>query len=57
METVYLHGAEDVKRAGVQIDNAAATFERVAGWITESLEKHAYTMRELVERLEALKEK
>ena len=55
METVYLSGAEDVRRAGSQIANAAETMERVAGWIAQSLERHEQVMRELVERMEVLK--
>lgn len=52
METIYLQGSEDVRRAGVQIADAAATMSLVSGWFREALEGHAQAMREVFEQHE-----
>lgn len=52
----HLIGAEDVRRAGYQIDNAADTFSRAVGSfesavidLTRALEAHSEVMKEFME--------
>ena len=52
METIYLQGAEDVRRAGSQIADAAALMHLVQGWFREAMETHAQAMREVFEQHE-----
>lgn len=53
---VHLIGAEDVRRAGYQIDEAANTFARAVGSfesavvdLTRALEAHSEVMKEFME--------
>ncbi len=53
MESIYLHGSEDVARAGITIAGAADQMSRAAGSIDESLSRFLRELEGLVSRLEA----
>lgn len=54
MDSIYLHGSEDVQRAGNRIANAADDFNRAANNIEESNERQRRFMDEWLQRFEAI---
>ncbi len=53
---VVLHGSEDVRRAGNQIDSAAESMRRTQGFQAEELQRHRIFMDEWLERFEKIME-
>jgi hypothetical protein len=49
MESVYLHGAEDVQRAGNRIAAAAESISTTASWLIDALERDRVQRAELLE--------
>ncbi len=54
METIYLRGAEDVERAGRNVQSAADQMQRAAATIQETLTNFQYQVEQWFDRLEAL---
>ena len=52
MDSIHLHGAEDVRSAGSAMVRAADTMQSAASSIWSALDQHARTMTDLVERFE-----
>lgn len=57
MRDIVLIGAEDVRRAGVQIANAAQEARQIQGWQAEEMQRHRTFMDEWLDRFEAVLEK
>lgn len=53
MESVYLHGSDDVARAGRNIDSAASTIERAASSFGWEFEKHQRFLDDWLSRFAA----
>lgn len=57
MESVYLQGSEDVRRASATIASAASEMQRAAGSIEDALFRHRQFLDEWIGRFEAVVEK
>ena len=49
MESVYLQGSEDVKRAGFEMAAAADSMRQTHGWMQEALTAHAERIERALE--------
>lgn len=57
MDSVHLHGAEDVRRAGSAMQDAASTMNSAANTICESNDRLMRALYECIGRLEDLERK
>lgn len=51
-ESIHLHGAEDVRKAGFQMTEAAETMRRAAAQIDEALQRHERFLDDWLTRLQ-----
>lgn len=56
MDSVYLHGSEDVSRAASQMASAASSMQSAASSIASSLEQNQRFLDDWLQRLEAVLE-
>lgn len=54
MDQVYLNGAEEVRRAGMRMGEAAADVLQAANIVSEAVARQAENMTAALDRLEAL---